>query len=102
MSTIWTKALTAACAGAYSVHMNITTKYTTNVNGRSQIVAKGGGKQRTVSYDPSRSNDWNHGAAAGTLLRVHFGQVGQPALDDLMSNITHGSNDSGTVHTFTF
>lgn len=69
--------------------MNITTTYKTNHNGRSQILAKGGGKQRTISFDAARSFDYNHGAAAGILLRAHFGQVGEPALTDLMSNIRH-------------
>lgn len=52
--------------------MNITTTYTSNASGRSQVLAKGGGKQRTVSVDPSKSSDWNHGNAAGTLARVLF------------------------------
>lgn len=52
--------------------MNITTTYTSNATGRSQIIAKGNGKQRTVSYDQSKSADWNHGNAAGTLLDAMF------------------------------
>lgn len=50
--------------------MNITTTYTSNGNGRSQIRATGAGRQRTVSYDQSRSPEWNHGNAAGTLALV--------------------------------
>lgn len=49
---------------------NITTTKTSNANGRPQVIAKGAGKQRTVSYDLSRSLEWNMGAAAGTLLDV--------------------------------
>ena len=52
--------------------MNITTTKKSNANGRPQILAKGGGKQRTVSYDLSKSAEWNHGNAAGTLGLVLF------------------------------
>lgn len=45
----------------------ITVKPTNNVNGRAQRIAKGAGKQRTVSLDFGRSDDWNLGNAAGTL-----------------------------------
>lgn len=47
--------------------MNITTKHKSNASGRGQVIAKGGGKQRTISWDHSVSADRNHGAAAGTL-----------------------------------
>lgn len=47
--------------------MNITTVYKTNHNGTGQILAKGGGKQRTVEYDHALSADRNHGTAAGVL-----------------------------------
>jgi hypothetical protein len=50
--------------------LTITTQYTSNASGRSQIVAKGGGRQRTVSVDLAKSADWNHGTAAGTLALV--------------------------------
>lgn len=52
--------------------MNITTTKKSNANGRPQVTAKGGGKQRTVNYDLSRSAAWNHGNAAGTLGLVLF------------------------------
>ena len=52
--------------------MNITATKTSNHNGRTQVVAKGNGKQRTVSWDHSRSADWNYGNAAGTLALVLF------------------------------
>lgn len=48
---------------------NITTTYGTRKDGSGIIVAKGAGKQKTVSYDPALSVARNHGAAAGTLLR---------------------------------
>lgn len=48
----------------------ITVKPTSNASGRAQRIAKGGGKQRTVSLDFSRSEDWNAGNAAGTLAVV--------------------------------
>lgn len=47
--------------------MRIVTKHTSNASGRSQVIAKGHGRQRTVSVDLSKSADWNHGIAAGTL-----------------------------------
>lgn len=52
--------------------MNITTTKKNNHNGTPQILAKGNGKQRTVSYDLSKSIEWNHGNAAGTLALVLF------------------------------
>lgn len=48
----------------------IITTHTSNANGRSQIVAKGHGKQRTVPYDYAKNDDANRGAAVGTLLNV--------------------------------
>ena len=48
----------------------ITTTMTSNASGRSQIVAKGHGRQRTVSYDHAKNLDANMGAAAGALLDV--------------------------------
>jgi hypothetical protein len=48
----------------------ITTAHTSNASGRSQVVAKGHGKQRTVSVDFSKSDDYNDGAAVGALLAV--------------------------------
>lgn len=71
----------------------IRTEYV-NVNGAGKIRAKGAGKQRTVPLDLSKSSDWNHAEAAGTLalalgLTWHDG-------------IGHDSNDSGTKHGFSF
>lgn len=48
----------------------IVTTHTSNASGRAQVVAKGHGKQRTVSLDHSKSDDANRGAAVGTLLNV--------------------------------
>ena len=48
----------------------ITTTVTSNASGRAQVVAKGHGKQRTVSLDHSKSDEQNRAAAAGTLLNV--------------------------------
>lgn len=58
-----------------------------------KIVAKGGGKQRTVEIDPERSQAYNHGAAAGTLLAAIGGFT---AAD----TFTH-EQVSETVHKFT-
>jgi nicotinate-nucleotide pyrophosphorylase len=53
--------------------MRIVTTYKTNNNGTGQIVAKGGGKQRTIAYDPALSIRENHrnGSAA---LAVRLGK----------------------------
>lgn len=48
----------------------ITVKATSNAAGRAQRIATGGGKQRTVSVDFAKSEDWNAGSAAGTLANV--------------------------------
>jgi hypothetical protein len=50
--------------------MNIKTKYQTNAKGVGQIVAKGGGKQRTIGYDHYLTPAANHGRAAGVLGKV--------------------------------
>lgn len=49
--------------------MNITTTYGSRANGSGIVVAKGGGKQKTVSFDPERTPGQNHGDAAGELLK---------------------------------
>ncbi len=48
----------------------ITVTATSNATGRPQRIAKGGGKQRTVSVDLAKSEAWNAGNAAGTLGNV--------------------------------
>lgn len=48
----------------------IVTTHTSNASGRAQVVAKGHGKQRTVSLDYSKSHDFNRGSALGALLDV--------------------------------
>jgi hypothetical protein len=45
----------------------ITVKPTSNNSGRPQRKATGAGRQRTVSVDLGKSEDWNAGNAAGTL-----------------------------------
>lgn len=70
----------------------IRTAYSTNANGAGRIVAKGAGKQRTVSLDLSKSSEWNHGNAAGTLALT----LGLPWSDA----IEHDSSDDGTKHGF--
>lgn len=72
----------------------IRTEYKTNAKGAGQIVAKGGGVQRTTPFDQSKSSEHNHGTAAGVLSLV---------LDwPWHKRITHDSNDAGTKHTFQF
>lgn len=75
----------------------VTTDYKTNAAGRSQVVAKSGGKQLTHNVDQSKSSAWNHGTAAGALLfeKWNFGPL------DVNLPMTHDSNESGTRHTFT-
>jgi hypothetical protein len=48
----------------------VTTTYHKNSNGAGRITAKGKGKQRTVTYDHSKSADSNHGLAAAALLNA--------------------------------
>lgn len=73
----------------------IRTAYNTHpTSGASRITAKGGGRQRTIQFDPAKSSDRNHGEAAGTLALV----LGL----DWHDGITHDMNDSGTKHGFQF
>jgi hypothetical protein len=57
--------------------LTIVTTYKTNAAGKGQVIAKGENKQRTVTYDQSKSIEWNHGAAAGTLANVLLSPVQQ-------------------------
>lgn len=51
--------------------MNLkTVKKSHPTTGAITVTATAKGKQRTVSYDYERTDDANHGAAAGTLLNV--------------------------------
>lgn len=70
----------------------IHTQSKTNASGRSQVLARGEGRQRTVNWDAQRSTDWNHGNAAGTLGLV----LGLEWRD----GISHRQTDDGTEHMF--
>lgn len=48
----------------------ITTTVTSNASGKGQVVAKGHGKQRTISLDHSKSDEWNRATAMATLFAV--------------------------------
>lgn len=48
----------------------ITVTATSNAQGRAQRIAKGMGKQRTISVNFANSEDRNMGEAAGTLGNV--------------------------------
>ena len=48
----------------------IRTALTSNASGRSGIIAKGHGKQKTTKVDPALSVDANFGAAVGALVNV--------------------------------
>lgn len=88
----------------------ITTSYhTVERTGAGRITAKGGGKQRTVSVDLSKSSDWNHGNAAGTLIvALTASNMPGSTADEIHAElariaalpIDHDSNDSGTKHKF--
>jgi hypothetical protein len=56
--------------------MNITTKHTSNVNGRGQVIAtgtlNGKARQKTVSWDHSISAARNHGRAAADFVQKNF------------------------------
>lgn len=71
----------------------ITTKHISNANGRGQVLAKGAGKQRTVSWLHEFNSDRNHGLAAGALAEV----LGLAWSD----TITHEVVNTDT-HKFTF
>jgi hypothetical protein len=71
--------------------MKIVTKPKTNAKGDVQIVAKGGGKQKTVTVDPAHSEDRSHGSAAGDLGLV----LGL----EWHADVQHEANDDGS-HTF--
>ena len=75
--------------------MNITT---TPHPTKQKIVAKGGGKQRTVEVDTTRSDSWNHGNAAGELARVLI--QGDRARELALEGVTHVTKES--THVFTF
>lgn len=67
----------------------ITTTYKTHaVTGKGSITAKGGGRQRTMTYDPRYSANVNHGMAGGILANL----LGW-AKDD---NLTHMGFNDGT------
>lgn len=50
--------------------MKVTTTYKSNAAGAGQIVAKGGGKQRTVNYDHARNVRDNHRHAMIVLVNA--------------------------------
>lgn len=50
--------------------ITLTTTVTANASGRAQVVAKGHGKQRTISLDHALSDEANRAHAAGALLDV--------------------------------
>lgn len=82
--------------------MIVKTKYVSNAQGRGQVIAKSQGKQRTVSYDASKSNDWNHGNAAGVLIDA-LGVFTDNRLTMYRTgavSIFHQSSDDGCQHTF--
>lgn len=73
--------------------MNIKTTLKTDTNkGTQKILAKGGGKQKTVPATSNLSEAGNHGNAAGTLALI----LGLKWSD----SITHTVD--GDVHTFTW
>lgn len=78
--------------------VTITTKYVSNASGRGGVLAKGGGKQRTIPWDHSKSDDRNHGEAAGTLALVLF--QGATARRIAVKTATHEYHENG--HTFHF
>jgi hypothetical protein len=81
--------------------MKIRTQFKSNAHGAGQIVATSGGRQKTTNTDLSKSSDWNHGTAAGALLLAIPAHPFNTALVVKgFDALSHDSNDSGTVHTF--
>lgn len=79
--------------------MNITTTYKTNHNGTGQIVAKSGGRQRTMTYVHSLSADQNHGCAAAVMVNL-FGDPVAAAESIDSGKATHTATDDGKTHKF--
>ena len=52
--------------------MKVTTKHTSNANGRGQVIAKGMGKQLTISWDHSTTPERNNELAAVAFKDKHF------------------------------
>lgn len=81
--------------------MKISTRHTSNAQGRGQVIAKatvnGLSKQRTASWDHAVSADRNHGNAAGTLAAALI--VGKTARRLAAQHATHTVNADGS-HTF--
>lgn len=54
----------------------ITTSYQSRPNSNvGKVVAKANGRQRSVTWDQSKSSDYNHGAAAGALVLALIGST---------------------------
>lgn len=94
--------------------MKIVTTYTSNASGKSQIVAKCNGKQKTIGYMPGYSSMKNHGLAAAAMVekmsaadaaeRAPF-NIGMTVTEAVVSALDsdsarHETNNAGTVHTF--
>lgn len=62
----------------------VTTQHVSMGDGSSRVVAKSNGRQRTIKVDLSKSERWNHGAAAGTLLAALL-------TDEQKAKVTHPS-----------
>lgn len=73
--------------------MNIVTTLKTDAKGNQKVLAKGGGKQKTVPATSDLTEAGNHGNAAGELALVH----GLEWHDD----IQHEVRDDGS-HVFIF
>lgn len=63
-----------------------------------KVVAKGGGKQRTVEIDTGHSLSWNHGNAAGELARVLI--QGERARELALEGATAKVTETGVTFTF--
>jgi hypothetical protein len=77
--------------------VKIRTKYQTNANGRGQILATSGGKQKTHNYDDAVSAERNHGRAAAALILAKFPETA----NGWLHGGTDESSEDGTVHVFT-
>lgn len=80
----------------------VRTTYSTHpTTGAGRIVAKCDGKQLTTPYDPAKSSDWNHGAAAGNLLTSgKFDGLLISLTAERIAAMEHDSNESGSKHGF--
>lgn len=85
--------------------LSITTTKFNNDSGAPKVKATAGKRQKTVSYDLSRSSDWNHGNAAGALLLAMDEKDGTTLGNEFViglhqGTVQHDISEGGGKHRF--